>query len=252
MTTFKHFLKQTALPAYLQLRGWYYRGNKVSCPCCKGNFSSLVVIGYDKRPAQCPRCRSNERDRTLWLFLERTPGFIFPGIKLLHVAPEEIFYKRFSKDPDIKYTPGDKFINMYEGSYGKDTIYLDITDMPQIPDNTYDLVLCSHVIGCIPDDSLAIREMRRVLKPGGKAIIQVPVNEELEVTHEDLNITDPAERIRIFGDPNYVRYYGRDYRQKLEAQGFKTAFVPLSSFASDEEIKKYGLVKQDDIQLCSK
>ncbi|HEY0272979.1 MAG TPA: hypothetical protein VGC22_07320, partial [Chitinophaga sp.] len=137
MSTFKQLLKKTALPVYLQLRGLRYSGNAVACPCCHGTFSRFLVIGFDRRPAQCPRCRSNERDRTLALYLEKFPDLIKPGTKMLHVAPEEIFYKRFRKDPNIDYTAGDKFLNIYKGSYPPDTIYLDITDMPQIPDNTY-------------------------------------------------------------------------------------------------------------------
>lgn len=252
MSTIKNLLKQTALPVYLELRGLYYQGNKVECPCCKGKFSRFLEIGYNRRPAQCPKCRSNERDRTFWLFLERYPGFLFPGIKMLHVAPEEIFYKRFSKDPSIQYTAGDKFVNSYENTYPDDTIYLDITDMEGIADNTYDVILCSHVMGCIPDDWKAFREMIRVLKPGGKAIIQVPVREDLAVTEEDLSLTDSNQRISRFGDPNYVRFYGRDYDQRLAAQGFKTNFIPLTDMLTDEEIVRYGLVRTDEIHLCSK
>lgn len=252
MSTIKNLLKKTALPVYLRMRGLYYSGNNVACPCCGGQFSRLVVIGYDKRPAQCPRCRSNERDRTLWLYLDRFPEILPEGSKMLHVAPEEIFYRRFRKDPRIQYTAGDKFLNIYKGSYPPDTIYLDITDMTGIPDNTYDFLLCSHVLGCIPDDGQAMREMLRVLKPGGKAIIQVPVREDLEATYQDLTIEDPDMRIKAFGDPNYVRYYGKDYKYRLEAQGFKTNFIPISTIFSDSDIRRYGLVQNDEIQLCSK
>ncbi|WP_212004152.1 class I SAM-dependent methyltransferase [Chitinophaga sp. HK235] len=252
MSTIKNLLKQTALPVYLSLRGMYYQGDKVACPCCKGTFSRFLEIGYNRRPAQCPRCRSNERDRTFWLFLEKHPEFLFQGAKVLHVAPEEIYYKRLSKDPSIQYTAGDKFVNSYENTYPDDTIYLDITDMKDIADNTYDIILCSHVLSCIPDDARAFREMRRVLKPGGKAIIQVPVREDLAVTDEDLTLTGPAERIRRFGDPNYVRFYGRDYEQRLIAQGFNTHFILITDMLTEAEIERYGLVRTDEIHLCSK
>ncbi|RPD38150.1 methyltransferase domain-containing protein [Chitinophaga barathri] len=252
MSTVKNLLKKTALPVYLRLRGMYYQGSKVECPVCKGKFSRFLEIGYNNRPAQCPRCRSNERDRTFWLFLEKNPDFLFPGVKMLHVAPEEIYYKRFRKDPSIQYTAGDKFVTEYEDTYPADTIYLDLTDMNNIPDNTYDVILCSHVLSCIPDDAQAFREVRRVLKPGGKAILQVPVREDLPVTIEDLTLSDPQERISKFGDPNYVRFYGRDYEQRLLAQGLKTHFILLSNMISEAEIRRYGLVGTDEIHLVSK
>jgi SAM-dependent methyltransferase len=252
MQQFKSLLKKTALPLFLSLRGLWYKGSQKHCPCCKGNFSKWLPLGYNKRPAQCPRCRSNERDRTLWLFLEKNEGFLFKGMKILHVAPEAIFYQRFRKDPSVNYTPADKFIEGYESTYPKDTIYVDITSMPQIPDNTYDLILCSHVLECLYEDRQAMREIRRVLRDNGKAILQVPVDYDREVTFEDPSITDPLEREKIFGNKWNLRWYGKDYQQRLEEEGFRTGFVSIQSMFTDAEISRFGLGAKDEVQLVYK
>ncbi|MCW3466436.1 class I SAM-dependent methyltransferase [Chitinophaga nivalis] len=248
----KRLLKQFALPVYLRMRGMYYHGNEVHCPCCNSSFSRFLPTGVNRRPAQCPRCRSNERDRALWLYLDRHPDFIRPGKKLLHIGPETLFYNRFKKVKGLHYTPADKFVKMFERCYPKDTLFLDIVDMPEIPDNTYDVILCSHVLEYIREDDQAMRELFRVLKPDGIAQIQVPIKPGLKVTHEDDTITTAAERAAVFGDPGHIRFYGADYESKLLAQGFETAFTPFPQLFAPAEIKRYGLVATDDFQLAKK
>ncbi|WPQ65956.1 class I SAM-dependent methyltransferase [Chitinophaga sancti] len=248
----KKILKRTALPLYLKFRGICYRGTNVTCPCCNHSFTRFLPLGVDRRPGQCPRCRSNERDRALWLYLHRHPGFIAPGKKLLHVGPETIFYNYFTKIKGLQYTPADKFARMFESTYPADTIYLDITNMPEIPDNTYDVILCSHVLEYIHDDERAMRELRRVLKPNGTALIQVPVRHGMKSTYQDDSITSPAQRAIAFGDPGHIRFYGEDYADKLALQGFKPDFIPFTTLFTAEEIRRYGLVKNDEFQLTCK
>ncbi|SFE66861.1 Methyltransferase domain-containing protein [Chitinophaga sp. CF118] len=248
----KRILKQTALPLYLQFRGLYHKGNKVTCPCCKRSFSRFLPLGVDRRPGQCPRCRSNERDRALWLYMEKYPDFINAGKKLLHIGPESIFYRYFKKMKGLHYTPADKFALTFESTYPSETIYLDIVHMPEIPDNMYDVILCSHVLEYIKEDDKAISELFRVLRPGGIALLQVPIKPGLEITYEDDSITSPEQRALIFGDPGHIRFYGEDYADKLTAQGFETDFIPFISLFTQEEIEKYGLVATDDFQLAKK
>jgi len=248
----KKILKRTALPLYLQFRGLYYSGNNVSCPCCQHSFSRFLPLGVDRRPGQCPRCRSNERDRALWLYLQRNPTFIAPGKKLLHIGPETIFYNYFKKIKGLQYTPADKFAQMFESTYPADTLYLDITEMPEIPDNTYDVILCSHVLEYIPNDEQAMRELRRVLKPDGTALIQVPIKHGMKTTYQDDSITSPAQKAIVFGDPGHIRFYGEDYADKLAANGFAPDFIPFTTLFTEEEILRFGLVKNDDFQLTCK
>ncbi|RAJ06824.1 methyltransferase family protein [Chitinophaga skermanii] len=248
----KRFLKKTALPIFLQLRGWYYHGNKVACPCCKGNFSQFLPAGANRRLVQCPTCRSNERDRILWMYLDKHPHFIAPGKKVLHIAPEAIFHKRLSRIKGLDYTTGDKFAQSFENTYPKGTIYIDLTDMQHIAAHTYDVILCSHVLEYIEEDRKAMREILRVLKPNGIALMQVPIKAGLDVTHEDYSITDPAERVLIYGDPGHIRFYGADYQERLMAEGFEPQFIPITTLFSDEEIDKYCLNPNDTLQLCQK
>jgi SAM-dependent methyltransferase len=252
-TYLKRVTKKNILPVYLQIRGLYYKGNKVECPCCGGRFSKFLKIGVNRRPVQCPRCRSNERDRTFWLYLQRNPDFIKANMKILHVSPEQIFYRRFKNDKNISYTACDKFTDNYKNTYPKDTIYMDITDMSTIKDNTYDIILCVHVLECVEEDRKAIKELYRVLKPGGKALLQVPIDKNLEKTYEDFSINTPEQRAIIFGDPWNLRFYGLDYENLLrETAGFKTDFIPVTTIFTEKEINKYVLGKMDDIQLCYK
>ncbi|SEW10854.1 class I SAM-dependent methyltransferase [Chitinophaga arvensicola] len=248
----KKILKKTALPVYLQLRGFYYRGTNVSCPCCEQSFSRFLPIGVDQRPGMCPRCRSNERDRALWLYMQRTPDFIRAGKRLLHIGPEAIFYRYFKELKGLDYVPADKFAPSFERTYPGDTIYLDIVHMPEMADDSFDVILCSHVLEYIKEDRKAISELFRVLKPGGIALIQVPIKPGLKVTHEDDSITSPEQRALVYGDPGHIRYYGEDYARKLIEAGFETIFIPFRKLFSAKDIQEYGLVGTDDFQLVRK
>jgi ubiquinone/menaquinone biosynthesis C-methylase UbiE len=124
---------------------------------------------------------------------------------------------------------------------------MDITQIDWESDY-FDLIICNHVLEHIPDDRKAMKELYRVLKPGGKAILQVPLSVVLEETYEDFSITEPQERIRIFGQRNHCRIYGRDYGQRLEEAGF--TFCPVK--ISDTNCRKYGLDERERILLVEK
>jgi len=250
--TAKHFLKKHFLPTYLRLRSLKYAGNKVYCPCCRGNFSRFLEVGPKREPMLCPRCRSNDRDRFFWLYLEKHPDFFKPGITLLHVGPEQIYYNRFRKIPGVKYIAGDKFILQFGNTYPPETVYLDLTDMSQFPDNHFDFIFCSHVLEYIQEDKKAMRELFRVMKPGSKAIISVPIRHGSPVTMEDPSITDPEEQARVYGDTGHIRYYGEDYADMLSSIGFRTAFTPMADFVSPGLIEKCVINPKDEIQLSFK
>jgi hypothetical protein len=250
--TVKHYLKKYGLSKYLWIKSLKYRGDNVFCPCCKGSFTKFLEVGPKREPMLCPRCRSNDRDRFFWLFLDKYPDFLTPGMKLLHVSPETIYYKRFKKIPGVQYIPGDKFVLQFGNTYPKDTVYLDITNMPEHADNSFDFIFCSHVLEYIKEDRKSLRELYRVLKPGGKAIISVPINFGHYETLEDPNVTDPLEQQRLYGDTGHLRYYGEDYVERVREAGFKTAFTPLTDFISPEMMKKCVLKPKDSVHLCYK
>ncbi|MHA4843893.1 methyltransferase domain-containing protein [Flavitalea antarctica] len=248
----KYFLKENFLPSYLWLRSLKYLGSKVYCPCCNTNFSRFLEVGPKREPMLCPRCRSNDRDRFFWLYLEANVHFFKGVVNLLHVSPETIYYKRFKKIPGVNYIAGDKFVLQFGSTYPKDTVYLDITDMSEYQNDTFDFIFCSHVLEYIKEDKKAIRELYRVLKPGAKAIISIPINHGHYETLEDPAVTDPKEQEKLYGDTGHLRYYGEDYVERVKQAGFNTAFTSVTDFISPEMIARCVINPKDVVHLCFK
>ena len=162
----------------------------------------------------------------------------------MHFAPEQCFLKRFRKLDNLNYTTTDLLSPIAD-------VKADICDLP-FEDNSYDTILCNHVLEHIPDDSKAMKELFRVLKPGGYGIFQIPQDLNRETTFEDNTITDKAERAKIFGQYDHVRVYGRDYFDKLRSIGFKVEEVDYTASLSTEEIEKYCLAKGEIIPVIYK
>ena len=127
----------------------------------------------------------------------------------------------------------------------------DICNLP-FSDNEFDIILCNHVLEHIPDDTKAIQELYRVLKPNGFGVFQIPQDLNRAETFEDNTITDEKERAKIFGQYDHVRIYGRDYFDKLRSIGFKVEEVDYTATLSDEEITKYCLAKGEIIPVVRK
>ncbi len=217
------------------------RGNEVHCPCCEGSFIAFLPFGVDGRKrahALCPACGSLERHRLMWLFIQERTPLLKQRQRLLHVAPEPFYFGRLSKDPLVDYVAGDKFAPGY--SYPAGTIDLDVTSIA-FPDNSFDAVICSHVLEHVPDDALGMRELLRVLRPGGWAIIDVPMNKDLAHTDEDITITDPKERERRFGQHDHFRLYGLDLRDRLAQAGFEVDVVAFANGFSTQDRFRMGL-----------
>ncbi|MFQ6084530.1 MAG: methyltransferase domain-containing protein [Candidatus Aminicenantia bacterium] len=128
---------------------------------------------------------------------------------------------------------------------------MDITDIP-FPDNHFDCIICCHVLEHVPDDRKAMRELFRILKPGGWAILQSPINLNRDKTFEDPNIVSSEERERVFGQSDHVRIYGRDFKNKLEEVGFVVRVDNYVQKLGDSVIKKYGLMRNEKIYFCLK
>jgi SAM-dependent methyltransferase len=221
------------------------RANAVHCPCCGGFFPGFIAGGPVLRAkACCPRCGSLERHRLLWLYLQEKTDFFKRQLSVLHVAPESIFQEQFRKLPNLDYISADIASPLA-------MVKMDITDI-QFPDNTFDVILCNHVLEHIPDDRRAMEEIFRVLKPGGWAILQVPIDMKRETTYEDPSITDPEERRRHFGQDDHVRWYGRDYEERLAATGFAVSVNNFASGLPTETVRSCGILPQEEIYHCGK
>lgn len=162
--------------------------------------------------ALCPNCLSLERHRLIWMYLQEQTDFFKAQLQVLHVAPEVCFMKRFEQQHRDRYITTD-----IESPLAK--VKADIHQLP-FADNTFDAVLCNHVLEHVADDIKAMQELRRVLKPGGWAILQVPFFSPVpETTFEDNSIIDKREREKIFGQDDHVRKYGHDYPTRINASG---------------------------------
>jgi SAM-dependent methyltransferase len=223
----------------MKITSLIFRGSKVECPVCGGGFSGFLPYGYNKvrKGVLCPRCFSLERHRLLWLYLKNKTGLFTDPLKVLHVAPEQCFLSRFRKLGNLDYITADLESPLAD-------IKLDIQEMP-FDDNTFDVVICNHVLEHVPDDRKALREILRVLRPGGYGIMQVPMDLTLEKTYEDPSIVDPHEREIHFRQKDHYRLYGRDYTERLKECGFHLHETNYSDELDQQTIQRYRLPKNE-------
>ncbi|WP_375239040.1 class I SAM-dependent methyltransferase [Aurantibacter sp.] len=229
------------------------KGETYTDPIDGKSFKTFLPYGYgnQRNNVLSPSTLSLERHRLLWLFLQNETDFFKTEINsntsklnVLHFAPEQAFYKRFKNLKHLNYTTTDLESPLAD-------VKADICNLP-FKANSYDIILCNHVLEHIPDDKKAMHELYRILKPGGMAILQIPQDLNREFTFEDDSITDKDERAKIFGQYDHVRIYGRDYFEKLRKIGFKVEEVDYTSTLTKEQIAKYCLANGEIIPVCLK
>ncbi|WP_271767632.1 class I SAM-dependent methyltransferase [Aquimarina algiphila] len=224
----------------------FLRGKTYTDPIDGKSFSKFLPYGYGKQRENVlsPSTLSLERHRLLWLYLKNETDFFTTTSKVLHFAPEQAFYKRFRKLQHLEYTTTDLNSPLAD-------VKADICNLP-FKDNEYDIIFCNHVLEHIPDDTKAMKELFRVLKPGGMAILQIPQDLNRATTFEDDSITDPQERAKIFGQYDHVRVYGRDYFEKLRAIGFKVDEVDYTQKLSKDDVTQFCLAPGEILPVCYK
>ncbi|MDR5589579.1 class I SAM-dependent methyltransferase [Christiangramia sp. SM2212] len=224
----------------------YLKGSRYTDPIDGSGFRKFLPYGYENQRENVlsPSTLSLERHRLLWLYLKNETEFFNKKLKVLHFAPEQAFYKRFRELSNLEYTTTDLNSPLAD-------VKADICDLP-FENESFDFILCNHVLEHIPDDTKAMQELYRILKPGGTAVLQIPQELDRAETFQDDSITDPKERAKIFGQYDHVRVYGRDYFVKLRAIGFKVEEVDYTSDLSSAEIDKYRLAKGEIIPVCHK
>lgn len=225
---------------------FFLRGTKYTDPIDGKSFRKFLPYGYEnvRDNVLSPSTLSLERHRLFWLYLENETYFFSEKLRVLHFAPEQAFYSRFRKMRNLTYTTTDLNSPIAD-------VKADICNLP-FEDNSYDFIICNHVLEHIPDDTKAMQELFRVLAPGGTAILQVPYEADRKTTFEDDSITDPKERAAIFGQYDHVRVYGMDYFKKLADIGFKVEAVDYTKKFSNKEIEKFCLSKGELIPVCKK
>ncbi|AYN66954.1 class I SAM-dependent methyltransferase [Euzebyella marina] len=250
---FKFFLNLIPRPWLISLSYWvrplfafWMKGKKYTDPIDGKGFRSFLPYGYEnpRENVLSPSTLSLERHRLLWLYLQSETNFFSAPLKVLHFAPEQPFYRRFRRLKNLDYTTTDLNSPLAD-------VKADICHLP-FDNNSFDVILCNHVLEHIPDDSKAMSEMLRVLKPGGWGVFQIPQDLKREITFEDNSITDKKERQRIFGQYDHVRVYGRDYFDKLRGIGFEVEEVDYTHILSENELDKYRLAKGEIIPVVRK
>lgn len=229
--------------AYAQLTAPLYWGNAVECVVCGGHFRKFLPRYVSDLPVRCPACRSGPRHRLLHFYLrDRTDLFTAPH-RLLHMAPEMLYQRVFRRLPNIVYTSADL-------SSPLAMKHFDLTNVP-LPDGSFTSILCNHVLEHIPDDRAAMRELNRLLAPGGWAVLMVPLSTR-EPTREDLSVTHPRERERLFGQRDHVRVYGTDYADRLRNAGFEVTLDEFAATFSEADAKRFGILRGEIIPFAKK
>lgn len=223
----------------------FFKGTKFSDPINNKSYSYFFPYGYNKqrKNALCPGTFSLERHRLLWLYLKKETDFFNSNNKILHFAPEQCFHK-FFKSFFKNYTTTDLNSPIVD-------IKADICNLP-FNDNSFDYILCNHVLEHIYDDEKAMKEIYRVLNKNGIAILQVPIDINSNLTREGRDIDNKQDRNKLFGQYDHLRMYGLDYFKKLKKVGFKVKNIDYLSKLKKEEVEKFSLINSGTIPVCIK
>ena len=250
---FKILLNTVPRPWLIRLSYWvrpflilFYKGDKYTDPIDGKSFRRLLPYGYanQRNNVLSPSTLSLERHRLLWLYLKAETDFFTAPLKILHIAPEQAFYKRFKKQKNLNYLTADLHSPLAD-------VKADICKLP-FKDNCFDFILCNHVLEHIPEDFTAMRELYRVLKKGGTGIFQVPINQKADKTLEDPSITAPKERTKLFGQYDHVRMYGMDFFDRLQSVGFQATAVDFTKKIKPQQIKRFCIAEGELIPVCQK
>lgn len=225
-----------------------YKGNNVECPVCEHSFRKFLSYGSDvahRENVLCPYDLTLERHRLMWLYLRDESNFFTQDqLNVLHIAPEQCFHKRFKKQKNLNYLTGDLVSPLAD-------MHFDLHAIP-LEDNRFDVVFCNHVLEHVDDALQCMRELHRVMKPGGWGIMQVPQDLSREETYEDPSIVTPEEREKHFWQKDHVRLFGRDYPDWLRKAGFTVVEFDKNARYSAELLERYRINAGEILYIVSK
>jgi SAM-dependent methyltransferase len=224
----------------------YKKNPKVYCPISRTYFTNFINSGKYK---VAPVWGTRNHHRLIWLYLENETNLLKKENILLHIVPEYGIWKRLKSTAIIEYHPVELILNG-KGEYMKGSPVVDLTRL-DYAGNTFDFIICNYILDHIQDDARAIKEMFRVLKPNGMALITVPNYQPDKDTIEDESITKPKERKKYFGEWNHYRKYGKDLTARLQNAGFEVTEEDYGRKFTKEEFETYGLFN-DILFICRK
>lgn len=241
----RHYLQHIS-HLFLKIISLFLRGNKFEDPINGKTYRRLLPYGRLKprENALAPDSMSLERHRLMWLFMKEKTNFFHDQLKFLHIAPEYCFINIFKKMKNIDYTTGDLISPWAD-------VKMDVHNIP-FGNESFDIVICNHVLEHVEDDLQVMNEFYRVMRHGGWGIFQVPIDRNNEITIEDKNITDPKDRERLYWQADHVRLYGKDYGKKLASVGFNVIESDYVNNIDNELVKRYALPKGEIIYWCKK
>jgi len=268
---------KNSLP-YVTLRQWdkalrrkiqlgKYRGTEFRCPVCGVALSAFKpgAVSYERMLREhgyiypldaietfnvaaysCPSCDASDRERLYALYLDRAlAGDSTRRYRLLEFAPSLGLSRKLKRHPLVEHRSADLYRNNVDDR-------VDITDMRDYRDASFDIVLCSHVLEHVPDDRRAMRELHRVLRPDGFAIVMVPLVHGVDETNEDPAIDTPALRWKYFGSDDHLRQYGqRDFAERLAAAGFNVERMEIDFFGA-EAFRRAGIAADSVLYVVRK
>jgi SAM-dependent methyltransferase len=225
-----------------------FKGNKVECPVCDKHFSKFLSYGSDiahRENVLCPYDLTLERHRLMWLYLkDHSNFFTAEKINVLHIAPEQCFYGKFKKQENLNYLTGDLVSPLAD-------LHFDLHEIP-LEENRFDVVFCNHVLEHVDDALQCMKELYRVMKPGGWGIMQVPQDHQRDTTFEDSSITSPEDREKHYWQKDHVRLFGKDYPDWLRKAGFTVEEFNKESSYSEALIERYRLQKEEILYIVHK
>jgi SAM-dependent methyltransferase len=218
-----------------------HRGDDVLCPVCGHSFDRFKD-DWNRPNSLCWRCGSHERHRAQWLVLTGPRDLLRSARSLLHLAPEWTLRHHLQRRPGLRYVTAD----LYDENVD---LRLDVTAL-DLPDASFDAVLCSHVLEHVKDDEAAMRELARVTAPGGWCLVMVPLDLSREKTYEDSRITAPQERVRAFWQHDHVRLYAADIGDRLRDAHFDVERIRPELELGAETMRRCRINEADEIWLC--
>jgi len=241
----RHYLQLFAAFA-LKALSVFYLGNKFEDPISGKKYRKLLPYGRTKvrENALAPHSMSLERHRLIWLYLRDKTNFFTEPQKVLHIAPEYCFLKIFKKQRNLDYVTADLISPWAD-------VKMDVQAIP-FPDSHFDVVICNHVLEHVESDLKAMQEIHRVLKPGGFAILQVPMDLNMEKTLEDSAINTPELREKHYQQRDHLRLYGKDYGARLRSAGFEVDENDYVKTLPVNLVERYALPKDEILYVCRK
>lgn len=224
-----------------------WSGDRYEDPISGKTYRKLLPYGrVNPRPnALAPHSLSLERHRTVWLFMQRHTEFFTAKVRMLHLAPEYCYLRLFKKQPNLDYVTGDLVSPWADHHF-------DVHAIP-FEDNSFDVLMANHLLEHVDKDRDVMREFFRVLKPGGWAILQVPIDYSNPNTEEDRSITDPRELERLYWQSDHLRLFGHaDYPARLREAGFEVEVVDVADEVGAELAKRYCLGEERYVYFVRK